>query len=144
MRKGCGIRTSNRNSHEEQAILLKSVVAPTRYHGLGAGREAPEVDLIIPTHPYLRDSNPFDEDFYPQDSRSRLPDPSPGWRMILLPIRPNWPACPKKGRLWSGSWGHNHNSLSAPRPKLCYRYGLNLRSTPERTSPGPRSRSGSR
>ena len=29
-----------------------------------------------------------------------------GWRMILLPIRPNWPACPKKGRLWSGSWGH--------------------------------------
>ena len=45
--KGCGIRTSNRNSHEEQAILLKSVVAPTRYHGLGAGREAPEVDLII-------------------------------------------------------------------------------------------------
>ena len=45
--EGCGIRTSNRNSHEEQAILLKSVVAPTRYHGLGAGREAPEIDLII-------------------------------------------------------------------------------------------------
>ena len=59
-----------------------------------------------------------------------------GWRMILLPIRPNWPACPKKGRLWSGSWGAK--STYSPPHVLNYVIGMSLRSTPERTSPGPK------
>ena len=59
---GKGVRHSDfkQNGHEEKAILLKAVVAPTRYQELGAGREAPEVDLIIPTHPYLKIQIPGD------------------------------------------------------------------------------------
>ena len=66
--------------------------------------------------------------------------PDGGW--FSFQSGQNWPACPKKGLVWI--LGTKIYLFSTPRPKLCYRYVLNLRSTPERTSPGPRSRSRSR